>query len=353
MASTTTTVNKVTEVELRSLLIIGGLGNLATHIIREAISSNHFTNGISVIIRDYKDEDLKPKQKQNLEYLTNHNIKIHRLSITDNWEYTTSILKGHDVVISFHSTMNKDLDSTQKLIECCELAGVQRFIPNVFGVDYNVNTAPWLTPRTKIKQMLESSKLNYTEFVIGYFLDEPNLRYPGIFGISFQTRIAKYTGSNMNAQVSFTYRSDVAKFVVYSLCNEDIRNSTRNKVLRVEGDRKNVNEIIEIYEKVSGVVFDKIVVDADELQKMNENLVKDYYANCFVLMAANGTAVVNPKGEGVDNGLFERVFEKEGVKLKDMWDHARERWEVAKKMDLERMEKGTGEDGGDGESARY
>ncbi|KAJ3304548.1 hypothetical protein HDU76_005183 [Blyttiomyces sp. JEL0837] len=336
--------NKVSEGEFRSLLIIGGLGNLATHIVREAISSDHFINGISVIIRDYKDEDLKPKQKETLEFLTSNNIKIYRFLFTDDWEQTKLILKGHDVVISFHSTEETELDTYQKLIECCELAGVQRFIPDVFGVDYNVNTAPWFTPRAKVKAMLDSSQLNYTEFIIGFFLDEQHLRHPGITGISFQNRTAKYTGPNMDSQVSFTYRSDVAKFVVYSLSNESIRHNTRNKVLRVEGDRKNLNEMIQIYEKVSGLVFDKTIISSDELKRMNENLEKEYYANFFVLMAANGTAVVNPNGESLDNGLFDGVFESDGVKLRDMWDHARERWEVAKRMDLERMEKGA-EDG--------
>ncbi|KAI9348715.1 hypothetical protein BDR26DRAFT_853756 [Obelidium mucronatum] len=141
----------------------------------------------------------------------------------------------------------------------------------------------------------------------GYFADVSNLSYPGILGIDWEAKVAKYTGSSSaNSKISFTFRKDVADLVVLALQNPSI---SANKILRVEGDRRSLNEIVELYERASGVTFEKLPVDesavstgplmADDFDWSDDNAIGP-----FAKMALRGSAVVNPNGENVDNSLF-------------------------------------------------
>ncbi|ORY24843.1 hypothetical protein BCR33DRAFT_89779 [Rhizoclosmatium globosum] len=121
--------------------------------------------------------------------------RIVKLDIEKDRTETVKVLKGIDAVVCFGLVTNEFMDD-------CGKAGVKRFIPNVFGVDYNVNDLPWLRPRIGTHDYLENSKMEYTEIVNGYFADFGNLKHPSILGLNWDTMVAKYASDK---PISFTF----------------------------------------------------------------------------------------------------------------------------------------------------
>ncbi|KAJ3018848.1 UNVERIFIED_CONTAM: hypothetical protein HDU68_010959 [Siphonaria sp. JEL0065] len=294
--------------ELRSLAIVGGLKRLGFDITLAALNSGHFTNGVLCVIREYQDP-LKPQDLENIQKIEQKGGKVIRLDVSKDRSETVNALKGINAVVSFQFADGESQDEVKAFIDDCVTAGVKRFVPNVFGVDYFVNNLPWLRPRAEIHAHLESSAIEYTEIVNGFFADVTNLSHPSILGINWETMTAKYHGPIADAPISFTFRKDVADLVILALKNPNV---SRNKVLRVQGDRKSVNEIIGLYERVSGLTFEKVGVTEDLEKEVKEgDLLPDDFdwgnpetVGPFAKMALRGTGVVDPNGEGVDNGLF-------------------------------------------------
>lgn len=257
---------------LDSILVIGGSAGIGKYIVLEALSDPYFKK-VGVLSR---------KHSVSLDELVSLGANVNVIDY-NNSQLLESHMTGYKVVVAIHNTFGNIKDALA-MIDAAKRAGVSRFVPNVWGVDYEVNSIiPWLGPRLQIRQHLEKIQLNYTEIILGIFME--NITRSGISGcnISFENKKAIFYG---DYPASWTHRKDGAKFLLHKLKTE-----TGNNTYRIEGDRKSFRDIVEMVEQRIGT-FEKSTTD-NVLEKYNN--VQDP----FDCMAGLGKAVSNPSGQAL------------------------------------------------------
>ncbi|KAI8607809.1 hypothetical protein BC830DRAFT_1086667 [Chytriomyces sp. MP71] len=334
-----TTVHTVTKKEtmalpdesLRSLAVLGAIkGGIGFLTVMAALESGHFTGpyGVVALMRPYV--TITDEQQDRISKIEEKGGRVLRLD-TSNHTETVTALRGADAVLSLMLASPKSLPAVEAFVDDCIEAGVKRFIPDVFGVDYTKNLYPciahwflssakWFGSRNNVHDLLvsRSDKISFTEIINGYFADATNLQSPALFGIDWTNMTARFTGPAATAPVSFTFRRDAARMVVEVLRNPAI---SKNRRLRVEGGRMSVDELVALYERVSGRVFDKKILEASALEDAESASAAGIEG--FSYMALKGLAAVNPGGEEpVDNALFPR-WRPAGMDA-----HAREMFEL-------------------------
>ncbi|KAJ3316533.1 hypothetical protein HDV06_003310 [Boothiomyces sp. JEL0866] len=258
---------------LDSILVIGGSAGIGRCIVLEALADPFFIK-VGVLSR---------KHSASLDELVSLGAQVNVIDYTD-LQLLESHMKGYKVVVAIHNTYG-NIDDAKSLIDTAKKAGVSRFVPNVWGVDYEVNSVfPWLGPRLEIRKHLEMIGLDYTEIILGFFME--NIQKDGISGcaIDFANRKAVFYG---NKPVSWTLRRDGAKFLLSKLKNQE-----GNHRYRIEGDRRSFQQVVDMVEQKLGTFTKEYLTDA--LEKYNQ--IEDP----FDCMAGLGRGVSNPSGEELD-----------------------------------------------------
>jgi len=126
--------------------------------------------------------------------------------------------------------------------------------------------------KKQLQAHLRSIDLPYTLYYTGWFTD-----YDFIppFGFDVAGKTITIVGRG-NSKISFTTRPDIAHFTAYTLTRLPER-QLRNAVLRVEGDKKTLLEIVPIFGQVFGGEFTAKHRDAAEVEK----IVKEKGAAAF------------------------------------------------------------------------
>ncbi|KAJ3268328.1 hypothetical protein HDV01_003114 [Terramyces sp. JEL0728] len=256
---------------LDSILVVGGSAGIGRHVVLEALKDS-FYKKVGVLSR---------KQTPALDELVSLGAAVNVVDYSDLMALEQH-MHGYKVVVAIHNTYG-NIDDALAIIDTAKKAGVSRFVPNVWGVDYELNAVlPWLGPRLKIRNHLKEIGLAYTEIILGFFLE--NIQKDGIDGcaIDFANKKATFYGDK---PASWTLRRDGAKFLLHKLKTEKGNNS-----YRIEGDRISFPQIVSLVERKLGE-FTK--------ENVSENVLELYesISDPFDCMAGLGRGVANPNGE--------------------------------------------------------
>ncbi|RKO82816.1 hypothetical protein BDK51DRAFT_51131 [Blyttiomyces helicus] len=318
-----------TAAPLNTLLVVGASSGVGMHIVDQALSIPFFTR-TSVLSRGENPaeyEESRARKRAVREGFERRGATCYAFDyIHADFEQVVEIMKGHKVVVLMTSTATDDegWKESTRLIDCAKAARVTRLIPNVFGVDYNLNPEyPWLWPRQLIHEHLEASGLEWCEFMNGWY---------GQFFISSEfceTDFDAWTANLVMPETTivilfpimiakcFTYRKDVAKYVLASLQHRAAE--THNRHLRIFANRASPAEMVRRMEAalpsrgpvtVTTLRGDKIY---DIYTPEAERPVDGVEINPFLRMASRGTATFSDKES--DNGLFIGL-----VKPQSVWD---------------------------------
>ncbi|KAJ3136516.1 hypothetical protein HDU90_003229 [Geranomyces variabilis] len=120
---------------LTSLVIIGGSGRLGSKIAFLALADPHFTK-VSVLSRSEAEAEADAPQTRDavLTALRAAGAHVQSLSYSDRPSLVTA-LRDHDTAITFAWAGKEGDDITSAAAE----AGIRRYVPNVWGVDYRAN----------------------------------------------------------------------------------------------------------------------------------------------------------------------------------------------------------------------
>ncbi|CAG8626150.1 3964_t:CDS:2, partial [Paraglomus occultum] len=184
----------------------------------------------------------------------------------DQHDNLVNALKGTDALISTVAPARTatvwDFDALQTpLLDAAKAAGVKRFIPSEFGIDYRVGDHPVSDTKASFREKVQNSGLEYTIILCGLFAE-----FLGWFAFDVKNKTATFLvdGSTKLAVISL---SDVAKFTAESLKLNECRNTT----IRVIGSSLPLNEILKNFEQATGSKW-KVIEDKDAKHRFQNKI---------------------------------------------------------------------------------
>ncbi|TKC00863.1 aromatic alcohol reductase [Pedobacter cryophilus] len=218
------------------ILVAGGTGNLGLRIVKALIANNA---EVRVLARPNSDA-------QKVLLLEKLGAKVFKLDM-NNVAEVTKACEGVSCVVSALAGLRETIIDTQKvLLDAAIKAGVKRFIPSDFSLDFtnlvegkNRN----LDLRREFYQYLDQTNIEATTIFNGPFADLLTDQMPMIL---FKFHKVLYWG-NANQKMDFTTMDDTAAFTAKVAVDE-----TSPRYLRIAGDQLNVKEIATIMTQISG-----------------------------------------------------------------------------------------------------
>ena len=221
------------------MLVAGGTGELGGRIVR-ALRANGAT--VRVVARPGSDR-----------------AKINALSqagahvvIIDNWTVSelAGACQGVACVVSALSGLGETIiDAQRTLLDAAIAAGVPRFIPSDYSIDFTKLPAGRnrnLDLRRAFHSYLDSAPIAATTIFNGAFADMITGQMPIIlFGLH---RVLVW--GNADQRIDFTTMDDTAAFTAKAALDE-----TTPRFLRIAGDEKSLREVCTVVSDVTGKPF--------------------------------------------------------------------------------------------------
>ncbi|RUS17228.1 hypothetical protein BC937DRAFT_90245 [Endogone sp. FLAS-F59071] len=234
----------------RHIFVAGATGLLGDNIVEALLNDGKF--GVTVLLRPQSITEHVPRA----ESWEARGVKIV-ISELSNQERLVKSMQGVDVVIDAIS--QSATKEHLKLLQVAITAGVKRFIPADLGATEE-QEKNW-AENHEIKIMREAvmnSGLEYTFLYSGAIME--GVLGP-LTGIDITNGRAWLVGDG-NARVALTRGRDIGKYFISSLRSP----LSKNAKLYVAGDIKTLNEVIKIFEEVSGKKFDTQYRDIDDVE---------------------------------------------------------------------------------------
>ncbi|KAA1474796.1 NAD-P-binding protein [Dentipellis sp. KUC8613] len=274
-----------------STFAVAGAGNIGIFIVEELLKRKAAGKAKRIVVLtrssgdDNKFEDFRSK---GAEVLT---VDYRRK------DSLTASLAGIDVVLSTLSFL--DLAPQSALAIAAKEAGVRLFAPSEYGADND------FAGKEKARDQLKALDLPYALFFTGSFPDTAFSAWTGINPLEGKATV----GEDGSQLISFTARSDVARYVAYVLTEKPAK-GLEWKTFRIEGERVSYNSIFEQYTQKTGkkvdVTYRSIADLAGAVQKIpsgNMSMNPDDIMSILLLFNAQGKGVVG-KADELSNGEF-------------------------------------------------
>ncbi|KAI9449456.1 NAD-P-binding protein [Lactarius psammicola] len=263
-----------------------GAGNVGSFIVEELLKqkATGAVEEITIVTRPAS------KDKEQNKGFAARGVHIAAVEYTDVSALTIA-LGGAHVVISTIGLAAVDVQVP--IAQAAKAAGAHVFVPSEFGVPTDSLKDSLLGVKgalhAKLREVGPPLLLVYT----GPFAD---FTWAGILNLDVTSgKVA--IGGDGNSQISFTTRSDSARFLAHVLVHAPAAR-LQNQTLRLEGDRASFNEIFKGYEERTGKKLDVTYRSVDSLRaKLAEN-PQDFDAYLHLNWATEG-----PNGKP-DNDLY-------------------------------------------------
>jgi len=219
-----------TNTDRRIFAIAGGSGDLGLRVI-EALCQKEVS--VRALVRKETSSDICHLIKQK-------GADVHLVDFDDVLALTTA-LEGVYCVISTLNGLEPVLIDTQgKLLNAAVQAGVPRFIPSDFSLDFTKTIAGQnrnMDIRRDFKKRLDATPIQATSILCGAFADLLTGQAPII--IKKLNRIL-YWG-NPDQALNFTTRDDAAHFTALAAMDDDAP-----RILRISGDTVSANALANV-----------------------------------------------------------------------------------------------------------
>jgi nucleoside-diphosphate-sugar epimerase len=213
---------------MKPLVLVAGATGMLGKQIAEALLDRGETRVRAMVRSAARAEELAPLVARGLELVEG-----------DVQKAVVSALNNQEELI---------VDGQTNLLRAAERAGVRRFVPSDFSVDYrplamgdNFN----LDMRKKFLPVLEASTVEYTLVMNGAFLDI--LFAPFLEMFDRENKVFRYWGDGQQ-KTDWTHTSDAAKYVAATVLDP----RTANRALMVVGEEATYPELAAAYTAVTG-----------------------------------------------------------------------------------------------------
>jgi len=201
------------------------------------------------------------------------------------------------------SIQTVDLEGQLQLIDAAQGAGVQHFVYISF-VKNPDNSFPLSEAKAKVEEHLKASGLTYTILEANFFME---IWLSPALGFDYQNASARIYGDG-KSKVNWISFADVAKFAAASLDSPE----ARNKTIQIGGpDALSPQEVVQIFEEVSGKSFTTEHVPVEALQDQKKN-APDPLQKSF-----SGLMLDYASGNPMDMQQTLKIFPMQLVSVKD------------------------------------
>lgn len=221
------------------ILVAGATGNLGLRIIKSLVNQD---SEVRAVVRLSSD----PEKVRTLEQL---GVQIYRVKNWNLEELKAPCLGVSCVVSSLAGLREVVIDAQKVLLDAALAAGVPRFIPSDFSLDFTKFSAGEnrnLDLRREFHQYLDTKSISATSIFNGAFAELLTNEMPMII---FKQKMILYWG-NSNHQMGFTTMDNTAEFTAKVALD-----SSSPRYLRVAGDLISPMEIKNVMSEITGQKF--------------------------------------------------------------------------------------------------
>ncbi|MCC3373686.1 aromatic alcohol reductase [Cohnella sp. REN36] len=237
-------------------LIVGATGLLGNELLR---ASKKYGNEVHALVRS--------KTRLNAEKMKTLEAVGATIHVGDLDDYD-SLLKACKAVDCVISSVNWQSGDERTLIQAAKDAGVKRFIPSAFGLDFTVATpgsSLIIDNFSAVYSSLLAAGLPYTLIHTGGFFTYwvATLGDMTKLGSPLPPEEVNLYGDG-KVKGSFVSESDVATVTVRALNDPKME----NQAIHIGANTITQNEMIEMWEKMSGRSVRKISVMSDDIENI-------------------------------------------------------------------------------------
>ncbi|KAJ3692491.1 hypothetical protein LUZ60_012841 [Juncus effusus] len=245
-----------------TVLVIGATGYIGKFIVPASVKSGYPT---FALVRDLNPSD--PSKAATLQHFKDLGVTLVQGDLYDH-ESLVKAIQAVDVVISTVGYAQLT-DQTNIIAAIKQVGTIKRFLPSEFGNDVDrvhaVDPAKSVyAKKAEIRRIIEKEGIPFTfvssNFFAGRFL--PNL---GQIGVTFPPKDKVTIFGDGNTKAVFVDEEDVANYTIKAI--DDPR--TLNKILYMRPPKNTIsqNELVSIWEKIVGEVFERVYLSEEEVMK--------------------------------------------------------------------------------------
>ena len=248
-------------------ILVIGAGELGLEVLRAlAQHPKRGQTSISVLLRPSSIASTQPNKVQEHELLRKLNVQFVAGNIVEDSEAAlTSIFRNFDSIIGctgFVAGSGTQLKITRAILS----AGVARYIPWQFGVDYDLigrgSAQDLFDEQLDVRDLLRAqSKTRWVIISTGMFTSF--LFEPAVGIVDIQNATVRALGGWDN-KVTVTAPEDIGKITAEVVLGDDRDKLFDNKPIFVAGDTVSYGEVAELVEKITGKPFTKTVLTVQD-----------------------------------------------------------------------------------------
>jgi len=233
---------------MSTIAIVGATGNLGGKILRALVA-----RGAHVVAL------VRPgTSKEKLAKVEGPNVKVVEVDLSSVPDLTRALQSTTCVVSAINGLRDIIIDTQKALLDAAVAAGVPRFIPTDFSIDFyqlpkGINRNLDLR-REFNEEYLNKAPIKATSILNGGFMELLTSHMPML---DFKGKKANYWGDNPDVLLDFTHTHDVAEFAAAAALDP-----SAPRYLRIAGSRISPREFAKIASEIYGEQF--------ELNKMSE-----------------------------------------------------------------------------------
>ncbi len=221
------------------IVVAGGTGNLGERIIKALLAKGA---EVRVIVR-------YGSNPEKIARLKEQGAKIYPINMSNGEEIKTACIGASCVVSALAGLRDVIIDTQKKLLDAAVAAGVPRFIPSDFSLDFTTFSAGEnrnLDWRREFHAYLDQASISATSIFNGGFTDMLTGQMPLIL---FKKKMVLYWG-NADHRMSFTTINDTALYTANTALDD-----SSPRFLRIAGDQISPREIKEVISEITGTRY--------------------------------------------------------------------------------------------------
>lgn len=252
------------KVDLRDMLVLGA-GQLGMAVLRALAPKVRAANQpLAALVAPGMVENPAEQDQASLQELEDLGVKVMGFDLSADEDKLAKLFSRYRTVVNctgFVAGPGTQLRITRAVLK----AGVKRYFPWQFGVDYDIvgrgSGQPVFDEQYEVRQLLREQESTewvivstgmFTSFLFEPAFDVVNLDRKTIHGLG-----------SWNTKVTVTTPEDIGKLTTEILLTEP---RIVNEIVRVAGDTISYGKLAEVVERVTGVEFEKVEWTLDKLR---------------------------------------------------------------------------------------
>lgn len=239
---------------MKNVLIVGATGNLGPHIVKALVKNGH---QVSALMRSTAMADISKTQPLNIQ-----GVELLEGSFED-YDSLSSACRKKEVVVSCAG--GDQIMNQIHLAKAAKESGVAQFIPSEFGIDPYIaekGSCDLFDAKAAVQEQIKETGIGFTPIYTNGFMEFWATGLGELGPLSPPERAKVFGDGNMSAYM--TALSDIGQYTAAIVEDPE----TINKEVLVSTTSATQNEMISLWEDISGKTAEKEFISADQLDEI-------------------------------------------------------------------------------------